>query len=121
MIDFELSDEQKMVRETVGAFARERIRPAARQADESESIPQELIQQAWQLGLGREPIPEELGGFGGKRSVLTGAVAVEELAYGDLAIALHIMTPALFAFPILEVGTDEQRRKIGRASCRERV
>jgi acyl-CoA dehydrogenase len=110
MIDFELSDEQKMVRETVGAFARDRIRPAARAADEAGAIPPDLIEQAWELGLTRGPIPEALGGFGDRRSILTGALIAEELAWGDLAIALHVIAPQLFAFPILEMGTEEQRQ-----------
>jgi alkylation response protein AidB-like acyl-CoA dehydrogenase len=111
MIDFELSDEQKMVRDTVGAFAREQIRPAARQADEAAAIPPDLVQHAWNLGLVRGPVPEKLGGFGDQRSVLTGALAAEELAWGDLAIAMHVAAPQLFAFPIVEMGTDEQRQR----------
>jgi alkylation response protein AidB-like acyl-CoA dehydrogenase len=111
MIDFELSGEQKMVRETVGAFARDQVRPAARSADESGAIPPELVKLAWELGLARGPIPETLGGFGDRRSVLTGTLVAEELAWGDLAIALHVTAPALFAFPLLEMGTEEQRRR----------
>jgi len=98
-----------MVRDTVGAFAREEIAPAARPADESGEIPAALIAKAWQLGLVRGPLPERLGGDGDTRSALTGAIIAEELAAGDLAIATHILAPRLFAFPILEMGTDAQR------------
>jgi alkylation response protein AidB-like acyl-CoA dehydrogenase len=49
MISFELSDEQKMIRDTVAAFANEQIRPAARPADESGEIPADLIGKAWDL------------------------------------------------------------------------
>jgi acyl-CoA dehydrogenase len=111
MIDFELSDEQKMVRETVGAFARDQVRPAARLSDESGAITPDLVEQAWELGLARGPIPEGFGGFGDRRSILTGALVAEELAWGDLAIALHVFAPQLFAFPILEMGTEEQRQR----------
>ncbi|MGH7814374.1 MAG: acyl-CoA dehydrogenase family protein [Candidatus Binataceae bacterium] len=109
MVDFELSEEQQMIRDTVGSFARERIRPAARPADESGKIPPELIEQAWQLGLTSGAIPEKLGGGGDARSAITGAVVAEELGYGDLSIAIHALAPRLVAFPILEFGTDEQR------------
>ncbi|HUO04760.1 MAG TPA: acyl-CoA dehydrogenase family protein [Candidatus Binataceae bacterium] len=109
MVDFELSEEQQMIRDTVGAFAREQIRPAARPADESGKIPGELIEQAWQLGLVRGAIPEKFGGDGDTRSAITGAVVAEELGYGDLSIAIHVLAPRLLAFPVLEFGTDDQR------------
>jgi acyl-CoA dehydrogenase len=99
MLSFDLSEEQQMIRDTVGAFAREQIRPAARPADESGEIPAALVAQAWRLGLVQGPIPESLGGNGDIRLATTGAIVAEELAYGDLAIA----------FPVLEMGTDEQR------------
>jgi len=111
MIDFELSEEQQMIRDTVSAFAREEIRPAARPADESGAIPPELIAKACQLGLVSGPIPERLGGDGGERSAVTGAIVAEELGYGDLAIALHVLAPRLLAYSVLEMGTDEQRGK----------
>ncbi len=111
MVSFELSEEQRMMRESVGAFAREEIRPAAREADESGVIPAELIAKAWQLGLVQGPIPEKFGGNGDMRSALSGAIIAEELGWGDLAIALHALAPQLVAFPVLEMGSDEQRER----------
>jgi acyl-CoA dehydrogenase len=110
MLSFDLSEEQQMIRDTVGAFAREQIRPAARPADEGGEIPAALVAQAWQLGLVQGPIPESLGGNGDTRLATTGAIIAEELAYGDLAIATHVLAPRLLAFPVLEMGTDEQRQ-----------
>ncbi|MGO9607479.1 MAG: acyl-CoA dehydrogenase family protein [Candidatus Binataceae bacterium] len=109
MVDFQLTEEQQMIRDTVGAFARDEIRPAARPADESCEIPGDLIAKIWELGLVRGPIPEKYGGDGGERSAVTGAVVAEELAYGDLSIAIHSLAPRLFAYPVLEQGTDEQK------------
>jgi acyl-CoA dehydrogenase len=111
MIDFELSEEQQMIRDSVGAFAREEVRPAARPADESGEIPPGLIAKTWQFGLVSGAIPEKFGGNGDVRSAVTGAIVAEELAFGDLSIALHALAPRLFAFPILEMGTEEQRAK----------
>ena len=111
MFGFELEDEQKMIRDTVGAFARDEIRPAGRSVDEGASIPTALLGKASELGLVRGLIPEEYGGYGDARSAVTGAVVCEELAYGDLAIALHLMAPRLIALPVMEMGTDEQRKK----------
>ncbi len=109
MIDFELTEEQQMIRDTVGAFAREEIRPAARPADESGEIPPALVAKLWELGLVRGAIPESYGGDGGERSAVTGAVVAEELGCGDLAIAVHALAPRLVAYPVLEMGTDAQK------------
>jgi acyl-CoA dehydrogenase len=109
MIDFELSEEQQMIRDSVGAFAREKIRPAARPADESGAIPAPLVAEAWQFGFVSGAIPEKFGGGGDPRSAVTGAIVAEELGFGDLSIALHMLAPRLFAFPIVEMGTDGQR------------
>ena len=112
MIDFELSEEQQMIRDTVGAFAIEQMRPAAREADETGKIPEDLIAKLWELGVVvQSAIPEKFGGAGDTRSAVTGAVIAEELGYGDMSIALHAMAPRLFAFPILEMGTEEQRER----------
>ena len=112
MISFELSDEQKMIRDTVAAFANDQIRPAARAADETGTIPPELIARSWELGLVRGAIPESFGGYGDARSAVTGAIVAEELAFGDLPIAIHALAPRLMAYPVMEMGTDDQRARI---------
>ena len=111
MISFALSDEQKMIRDTVAAFALEEIRPAARPADESATIPLELIAKTWELGLVQGAIPEAFGGYGDTRSAVTGAIVAEELAFGDLSITLHVLAPRLLAFPLIEAGTEEQKAR----------
>lgn len=120
MIDFELSEEQRMIRETVEAFARDEIRPAARTADESGIVPPQLVEQIWQLGLVTSAIPERFGGSGGERSALTAALVVEELGYGDVPIAVHALAPRLFAYPVLEMGTDAQRERYLKQFASER-
>jgi acyl-CoA dehydrogenase len=109
MISFEPTEEQQMMRETVGAFAHDELRPAARAVDEGGAIPDGLLAKAAQLGLVRTWLPEEYGGDGSPRSALTGAIIAEELAWGDLALAAHLSAPRLLAFPIMEMGTPEQR------------
>src|ERR1700680_2961300 len=105
MISFELSEEQQMIRDSVGAFARDEVRPAARPADESGVIAPELIAKASQLGLVRSAIPQQFGGDGDARSAVTGAVIGEELAYGDLSVAIQVVAPRLLVFPLIEMGT----------------
>jgi len=111
MVSFQPSEEQQLVRDTVAAFAREQIRVVAREVDETGSIPNSVIQQGWELGLVTAAIPEVLGGGGDTRSAVTGALVAEELGWGDLAIALHILAPRLLVYPFLEMGTEEQKRE----------
>jgi acyl-CoA dehydrogenase len=108
VIDFEPSEEQTLIRETVGEFARSEIRPRAREADEAAKLPPEVLARAHELGLVANGLPEEFGG-GGSRSALTGALIAEELAWGDLSIALGILAPGLLAFPVADFGTDAQK------------
>jgi acyl-CoA dehydrogenase len=112
MISFELSEEQRMIRDTIVAFAAAEIRPAARLADESGEIPPALVAKTWELGLVRGAIPEQFGGYGDVRSAVTGAIVAEELAFGDLAIAIQALAPRLIVFPVLEFSTDAQRTRI---------
>ena len=64
MVGFQPTEEQQLIRDTVATFAREQIRPVAREADENGQIPSSLVQQAWELGLVQSTIPEAFGGVG---------------------------------------------------------
>src|SRR5512140_3679301 len=110
MYSFEPSDEQKMLQSAVSRFATNDLRPAARPADESGELPLALVRKGWELGLLRASIPEAYGGFG-DRSAVTGALAGEELAFGDLSAAFAVGTPALFALPILLAGSEQQKNQ----------
>ena len=109
MYSFEPNEEQQMLVDAVGRYAANDLRPAAHEAEESRELPKKLISKGWEIGLLQASIPEAYGGFG-ERSAVTGALAVEEMAYGDLAGALAVMTPSLFATPILLAGSEEQKR-----------
>ncbi len=110
MYSFEPNEEQQMLIDAVGKYAENDLRPAAHDAEESRELPKKLVSKGWELGLLQASIPESYGGFG-DRSAVTGALAVEEMAFGDLAGALAVMTPSLFATPILLGGTEEQKQE----------
>jgi alkylation response protein AidB-like acyl-CoA dehydrogenase len=112
MISFEPTEEQQLVRDTVASFAREQIRPAARDADESGRIPDGLVQQAWELGLVQSVIPEAYGGHGDQRLAMTSALVCEELGFGDLSVALHVLAPRLAVYPVLELGSEAQKQDV---------
>jgi acyl-CoA dehydrogenase len=109
MYSFEPTDEQKMLMDAARRYATE-LRAAAHEAEESGALPPKLISKGWEIGILQASIPETFGGFG-ERSAVTGVLAAEELAYGDLAGALAVGTPGLFALAVLLAGTDEQRKQ----------
>lgn len=111
MVSFTLTEDQKSLVETLKRYAEQDVRAIAHDADEMSEPDQSVIESGWQMGLVASALPEELGGLG-EMSAITGALALEELAYGELAVALHLMTPSLFAYPVTLYGTAEQRENL---------
>lgn len=109
MYSFEPSEEQQMLIEAINRYATLDLRVKAHDADEEGNLPQKLIDKGWELGFLQASIPEAYGGFG-ERQAVSGVLAAEELAYGDMAGALGVMTPGLYAIPILLGGTEEQKQ-----------
>jgi len=109
MYSFEPSDEQKMLINAVNRYATSDLRKAAHDAEENKALPPRVISKGWELGVLQASIPEAYSGFG-ERSAVTGALAAEELAFGDLAGALAVGIPGLFALPILLAGSEEQKK-----------
>ena len=110
MYSFEPTEEQQMLIDATRKLATKDLREAARAADEAGELPRALIDKGWELGIVQSSIPEQYGGCGA-RSAVTNALAAEELAYGDLAGALAVLAPGLFAFPILIAGSEAQQQK----------
>jgi len=109
-VDFDLSPEQELIRDTVRTFARERVEPIAAELDRDGRFPYELVAELAGLGLMGLPIPEEYGGAGG--DTLSYAIAIEELtridSSGAITVAAHT---SLGTMPILLYGTEEQKRR----------
>jgi acyl-CoA dehydrogenase len=110
MYSFEPSEEQKMLIDAVNRFATNDLRPAAHEAEESGLFQSKLIEKGWEMGVLQASIPDAYGGFG-DRSAVTGVLAAESMAWGDLAGSMTIMAPGLFTLPILLAGTEEQKEK----------
>ena len=87
----------------IARYAHSNLRPASHDADEEGQLPPNLIKKGWELGVLQASTPEAYGGFG-EHSSVTGVLAAEEMAWGDLAGALAVMTPGLFVIPLLLVG-----------------
>ena len=108
MYSFEPNEEQQLLVEAVGKFALNDLRATARQAEEGGELPGKIVARGWEIGLLQASIPEAYGGFG-ERNAVTGVLALEEMAFGDLAGTLAVMTPSLFATPVLLAGSEEQK------------
>ena len=111
MFSFEPSEEQQMFVEAARKFASKELREHARDADEKGDLAGDILSGGWELGLLPASIPEQYGGFG-DRSAVTGVLAAEELAWGDLSAALALSAPNLVAMPVLLSGTDEQKARL---------
>ena len=109
MYSFDPTDEQRMLTEAINRYAINDLRPAAHETEETGIFSNKLISKGWDFGLLQASIPEVYGGFG-YRSAVTGVLAIEELAFGDLAFAFAIGSPGLFALPILIGGSEEQKQ-----------
>jgi len=104
-MDFALNEEQLEFKERSRTFAREVIRPVARQHDEEESIPWEVIKEARRQGFqGLEAIQRSAGDSEGQMQV----ISAEEMHWGCAGIALAIAGSGLAAAGIVASGTPEQ-------------
>jgi short-chain 2-methylacyl-CoA dehydrogenase len=107
-LDFELSDEQRLLRDTVRDFARSEVAPVAEELDRAKAFPYEIVAKLGDLGLMGIPFPEEYGGGGG--DTLAYALCVEELARVDSSVCITLAAhTSLGTMPIYLWGTDEQK------------
>ena len=109
-MNFDLTPEQELIRDTVRTFARERVAPVAAELDLEARFPYELVAELAELGLMGLPIPEEYGGAGG--DTVSYAIAIEELTRIDSSVAITVAAhTSLGTMPILLYGTDEQKER----------
>lgn len=111
MVSFTPTEDQQLLISTINRYATNDVRKVAHEADEGSTPPMDVVNTGWQIGLIPSAIPEELGGLG-ELSALTGSLAAEELAFGDLSVAMHVLSPALLAYPVVLYGTAEQRESL---------
>ncbi len=109
-MDFELTREQRELKEWAHTFAEKEIRPQAAHYDEQEEMPWDVLQKAAKVGLLSYTIPEEYGG-NGVPDLMSSLVVGEELFWGCAGIATAIGGIGLASIPILEMGNEEQKRK----------
>jgi alkylation response protein AidB-like acyl-CoA dehydrogenase len=109
-VDFDLPEQHRLLRDSVREFCERHVRPYAREWDEAERFPHELVPKLAELGLLGIRVPEEYGGAG--LDTLAYAIAVEECARVDGSLALTVASHnGLGTGHILKFGTEEQKRR----------
>ena len=109
-MEFDLSHDHRLLRDTVRQFAEAEIAPVAEELDRTRSFPYEIVRQLAKLDLMGIPFPQEYGGAGGDS--LGYALAVEELARVDSSVAITVCAhTSLGTQPIYLFGSEAQKRE----------
>src|SRR5437588_5174760 len=108
-MDFELSEEQRAIKDTARAFARDKMMPFARRWDEEEFFPVDTLREAAALGFGGIYVAADVGGSALAR--LDATLIFEELAQGCTSTAAYISIHNMVAWLIDAYGSSERRRR----------
>lgn len=115
LFDLTPTEEQQMTGEVIQRFAREEMATAARAADEAAALPEGFLRKSVDLGLNFMPIPEKLGGVGAGRSPVANSLNIEDLAHGDMSMAIAALAPLSVINCIMDFGTAAQRERVSQS------
>ncbi len=108
-MDFSLTREQELIRKMIRAFTENEVKPIAAEIDRTHEFPAENIRKLFRLGVMGMTVPREYGGAGADQ--LSAAICAEELAKACASTSDIVAGHTLCCVPILEHGTEEQKRK----------
>jgi butyryl-CoA dehydrogenase len=110
-MDFELQQEQRLMRETARDFAAREVAPRAAELDKTGRWPGEIVAKMGELGFLGVAIPQEYGGAG--MDTLSYALAMEEVSAACASSGVIMsVNNSLFCDPVYKFGTDEQKKRI---------
>jgi butyryl-CoA dehydrogenase len=110
-MEFELTEEQRMIRDTAREFAAREIAPKAAELDKSGRWPAEILTKMAELGLMGVAIPQEDGGAG--MDTLSYALAMEEISAACASCGVIMsVNNSLFCDPVYKFGNDEQKKRV---------
>jgi len=109
VVDFTLTDEQKDLRDMAHSFAENEIRKVAWEFDRDGTWPQEIIEQAWEVGLMNTHTPEQYGGPG--LDYMSGTLIEEELGWGCSGIGTSLAANGLASAPVALGGSEEVKKE----------
>ena len=107
--DLTPTEDQQMLQEAARELADEVIRPAGGRADADRAVPDDVRRAMHEMGLALIGVPEELGGIAEERSAVTGVLVLEQLARGDMGIAVAQMATASVAAALALYGDADQQ------------
>ena len=108
-MDFALSEEQKLVKDTAARFADEVLKPQAAAFDRSHEHPAEACQALGELGFMGIAVPEAYGGAG--MDYISYVLALSEISRGDASVGVIMsVNNSLYCFPVMTFGSEEQKR-----------
>ena len=109
-MDFDLTEEQRMIRNMARDFAKEVISPRAEEMEATGLYPYDIIEHMAGLGMMGIPFPEEYGGSGG--DWVGTHICIEEISRGDITLgAMLDVTTSVVGQELLVFGTEEQKQK----------
>ena len=108
-MDFSLNREQELIRKMIAAFTENEVKPIAAEIDRTHEFPAENIRKMFQLGIMGMTVPKEYGGAGADQ--VSAAIVTEELAKACASTSDIVAGHTLCCVPILEHGTEGQKRK----------
>lgn len=107
--DLTPSEDQQMIQEAARELADEVLRPAAASADADRRAPQQVLEQSAAMGMMLLGVPAELGGVAEERSAMTSVLVLEELARGDMGLAVAVMASGAVANALANFGDSAQQ------------
>ncbi len=109
-MNLELSEEQKLLQQTVREFANAEVKPHAREIDETCRFPRETFRKAAELGLTGVAFPEQYGGAGFDH--ISYSIVIEEISRvcASTGVILSVQN-SLYCDPVYRFGTEEQKKK----------
>ena len=109
-MELELSEEQRLLRDTCREFAERELRPNAKRWDREHRFPAEAVKKAFELGLAGVAVPSEWGGAG--MDNVAYALAIEEISRGCASVGVTLsVNNSLYCDPILKYGSGEQKER----------
>jgi alkylation response protein AidB-like acyl-CoA dehydrogenase len=108
LFDLTLTPEQSLMRDSVRRFAMNEMRAVSRKADEAGAAPEGFYEKTLELGFNAVPIAEELGGLGAGRSPVSNMLIAEDLAYGDMSLAIGALSALSFVNTVMDFGSAAQ-------------
>jgi alkylation response protein AidB-like acyl-CoA dehydrogenase len=108
--DLRPTEDQDLIRQTAKRFADEVLRKAAYAADHAATPDPKVLAAAQELGLAMLVVPDAAGGVAETRALMTTVLAIEELARGDMGLALAMLAPLGVVNALVEYGTHAQQQ-----------